>query len=470
MKVALTTAPVTMKERYGNFAGAGSTEPSFGLVSIGSFAKKASHNIKLIEAAAQNLSIEETREAILAREPIVTGISSTTMGISATRSLAEQLKRSSPDMIIVLGGCHASALPKETLNSLPAVDLLVTGEGELTFTAILEAVQESGSIPKGIKGTAYRDNNNVAIAPRRELIDPLDSLPLPEWGLLEGFPESFHPSPARIRRWPCASVVLTRGCPNQCTFCDRSVFGNACRAYSPEYAVEMLRQLSVNFGVREILIEDDTFVIQKDHVRQFCELLIRKGLKLSWSCLGRVDRMDKDILALMRKAGCWHISYGIESGSPEILKRVKKNINFDVVNSTLSATRAAGIQTKGFFILGLPSETPGTIEQTRKLLREIPVDDITVMRFTPFPGSEEYRILKQSGQTRFQWERMNTLATAYVPEGMTHESLDKAYSRLLKTFYSRPDVLFRHGLKAVRHPHTIPHLLKGLNVLRKATA
>ncbi len=459
-----------MTQRYGDFAAAGSTEPSFGLVSMGTVAEKASHDIKLIDAAAQNLSVEDTHNAVIAHSPEVTGISSTTMGINAAYRLARRLKSSSPDMLIVLGGCHASALPEETLHSLPAIDLLVVGEGEQTFAAILNKLDRSGSIPKEVKGTVYRENDNtISRAPRRKLIDPLDSLPLPDWSLLNGFPENFHPSPARIRRWPCASVVLTRGCPNQCTFCDRSVFGNVCRAYSPEYALEMLRDLSVNYGVREILIEDDTFVIRKEHVRRFCELLIRENLNLSWSCLGRVDRMDKDILALMHKAGCWHISYGIESGSPEILQRVKKNIDLDTVNSTLSATRAAGIETKGFFILGLPGETPETIEQTRQLVRKIPSDDITVMKFTPFPGSEEYRRLQQAGQTDLQWEQMNTLNTACVPADMTSADLDRAHSEILRTFYSRPDIVLRHGLKALRRPRTIPHLLKGLNVLRKVT-
>jgi radical SAM superfamily enzyme YgiQ (UPF0313 family) len=245
------------------------------------------------------------------------------------------------------------------------------------------------------------------------------------------------------------------------------VFGNHCRAYSPDYAIRLVRDLYDRHGVRELLIEDDTFVIVKDRVREFCERLIAEKLKLSWSCLGRADRVDPDLLKLMRRAGCWQLSYGIESGDPDILKSMHKRLSLDQIRQALQWSREAGLRTKGFFIVGFPGETRETLERTRRLACSLPLDDISVMQMTPFPGSELYSMADQAGTFNRDWRQMNVINTVFVPHGLTREDLERARSRLLKDFYSRPGVLWRQACHVAIHPRLWGETLSGFRAFLK---
>lgn len=462
VRLVLCSAPVSLQERYGSLAGAGSTEPSFGLVCLAAAARQAGAEVHIVEASSEGLSVERAAAEIRRHDPHIVGLSATTSGIVAAGSLADALKASGSQALILIGGCHATALPEQTLDEFRSLDQVVIGEGEATLAAIIKAVGEAHSLPPELIGTAERRDGRPHRNAPRPLIENLDELPLPAWSLLRGFPRAYHPSPARIRRWPCASVVLTRGCPNVCTFCDRSVFGRRCRSYSPAYAVRLIRDLHDHHGVKEILIEDDTFVIVKDHVREFCERLIAECVDVSWSCLGRADRADQDLLTLMKRAGCWHISYGIESGDPQILKSVHKNLNMEQVRLAIEWSRSAGLRTKGFFIVGFPGETHESLEATRRVALSLPLHDISVMRMTPFPGSELYETASTLGTLNRNWKQMNTLTSVFIPRGLSQADLDGAHVGLLRSFYRRPSVLWDQTLHALSHPRLLYHALKGL--------
>lgn len=467
VRLALVSAPISMEARYGQFAGAGSTEPSFGLLCLAAVARQAGAAVRIVEASARGLDPESTLKEITDFDPDCVGFTATTSEIVPVAGLASLLKVVSPGTLTLIGGCHVTALPAETLLEFPSFDMAVLGEGEETLREILGRLDGGGRNLEGIAGTATRDGAEIRRQPTRSLMANLDLLPLPAWDLLEGFPGLFKPSPSRIRRWPCASIVLTRGCPNQCVFCDRSVFGSHCRAYGPGYAVRLVRDLYERHGVCELLIEDDTFVIVKDRVREFCERLIAEKLDISWSCLGRADRVDPDLLKLMRRAGCWHLSYGIESGDPDILKAMRKRLDLDQIRQAVRWSREAGLRTKGFFIVGFPGETLESLERTRRFACSLPLDDITVMQMTPFPGSELYTTAEQSGTFSRDWRQMNVVTTVFVPHGLTREDLETARSRLLRDFYGRPGVLWRQGLHVIRHPRLWKATLSGFRAFRK---
>jgi anaerobic magnesium-protoporphyrin IX monomethyl ester cyclase len=469
VRLVLATAPVGSSERYGAFAGAGSTEPSFGLACLAAVAQQAGAAVTVVEASAQELSIDAALQRILAAEPDVVGFTATTSEVLRAAELAAALKVRRPAVLTVLGGCHVTALPADTLDACPAFDLAVIGEGEETLRELLDRVAGGEARPAAVAGTAVRAGGRIVVNPARAVMEDLDVLPLPAWSLLPGFPGAFRPSPGRIRRWPCASIVLTRGCPNTCVFCDRSVFGNRCRAYRPEYAVRLVRDLYERHGVRELLIEDDTFVIVKARVREFCERLIDARLDMSWSCLGRADRVDPDLLRLMRRAGCWHMSYGIESGDEAILAAMHKRLDLGQIRQAVTWSREAGLRTKGFFIVGFPGETPASLERTQRLALSLPLDDISVMQMTPFPGSELYRIAGEYGTVDRDWRRMNVLNTVFVPHGFTRADLERARSDLLRAFYRRPDVLWRQVAHVAAHPRLIPSTLRGLRAFRRVT-
>jgi len=233
----------------------------------------------------------------------------------------------------------------------------------------------------------------------------------------------------------------------------------------------MIKQLREEYGVREILIEDDTFIISRKRVAEFCELLLEQNIDITWSCLGRADRVKPELLALMRKAGCWHITYGIESGDADILKSVNKNLDIPQIRQALEWSRAAGLQTKGFFIVGFPGETDATIAATRDLALSLPLDDISVMLLQPFPGSEIYSTVAGMGTFNCDWRKMTTLEATFIPNGFTKESLETAHTRLIRDFYFRPGIICRQALHLAARPRaawaTFQGFLAFLRVLRR---
>jgi len=467
VRVALVSSPLTLEERYGAFSGAGSNQPSFALVCLCAIALREGAKPLIVDACAGGHSVEETLREIIDFAPDIVGISSTTAGIVASGELASCIKRFNHQIITVIGGCHVSALPEETLSEFPGFDAAVTGEGELTFSEILAAVRKTGAVPETLSGAAVRRKDGILLNPPRPLIENLDELPFPAWGFLRGFPGAFHPSPARIKRFPCASVVLTRGCPSRCTFCDRSVFGNRVRAFSPAYAVAMIGDLRDNYGVREILIEDDTFIISDTRVKEFCERLISGKTDITWSCLGRADHVTPELLKLMRQAGCWHISYGIESGDRDILKSVGKRLDISQIEHAVRWSREAGLRTKGFFMVGFPGETMDSLRLTRKFAMKLPLDDISVMQLTPFPGSELYKSASLFGTFDRDWRRMNILETVFVPHGFTHTDMKKARAELLRSFYFRPGIMLKKLVETVVNPRLFIYIIGSFFALLK---
>jgi len=467
LRIALISSPISLEERYGSFSGAGNTESSFALVSLAAIALQEGMDVRIIDAAAENLSVAQTVAEIKEYKPDIVGISSTTVGIVASGKLAQGLKEIDKKIITLIGGCHVTSLAEETLAEFNNFDIAVIGEGEETFSEIIKDVASTGTVPETLPGTARIINGRFILNDGRPLIDDLDKLPLPAWKLLRGFPGSFLPSPARINRFPCASVVLARGCPNRCEFCDRSVFGNRVRSYSPAYALSMFKDLVHNFGVREILIEDDTFIISHKWVREFCEKLIAEKIDITWSCLGRADRVTPDILKLMKKAGCWHISYGIESGDQRILNAMNKREDIAHIESAVRWSREAGLKTKGFFMVGFPEETAESLKLTRDLALKLPLDDISVMQLTPFPGTALYQRAAEYGAFEKDWRKMNTLSTVFVPHGFTEADMEKARAEILRAFYFRPSIFMRKFIDVVANPRLFWHMFKGFLTLKK---
>ncbi len=460
MKILYATPPLTLDERYGSFAGAGSSAPSLGILTLAALTRKKGYESFVIDAAALNL----TRSAFLRQvqniRPDVLGFSITTLSVLHADALAREIRQLMPTTRIIIGGPHPSAVPVETCERFPVFDVAVVGEGEETILELLAAL--SGAKPlSSVAGIVYRDTTGVQMNPRRPFLKALDTLPHPAWDMLEGFPQRFSPPVFKTRRLPAASLVTSRGCPNKCIFCDRSVFGASCHVFSAGYVVEMMVELYEKFGVREFCFEDDTFVTFGSRLAEICHRLIELKLDISWSCLGRVNHVSAENLALMRKAGCWQISYGIESGSQEILSLINKNVKIDQIRKALSLSREAGLLNKGFFIVGHPGETAESLRQTINFALELPLDDISVMMLTPFPGSEIYARAAEFGTFDPDWSRMNMINTVFVPYGLTEHDLHQARKEMLRSFYLRPRVIRNYARRAVRNPAIAGALWKG---------
>ena len=260
--------------------------------------------------------------------------------------------------------------------------------------------------------------------------------------------------------------MTSRGCPGQCSFCDTQVFGRKFRGYSARYVIDMIDHLIKNYGIEDFLIYDDTFVVNHKRLTEICKTLIDGKYKIHWSCCSRVNFVTPEILQLMKKAGCWQIEYGIESGSPEILKRMKKSITLDQIKNALIWTKEAGIMTRGNFIFGYLGETKHTLQETMDFLMDIELDYFQQTFLTPYPGSEVYKTANSYGKANLEWEKMNNMSINFVPKGLTEKEL-VAFSKIaFRKFYLRPKVIISH-IKNLRSPGIIKHYIKAFLVFLK---
>jgi radical SAM superfamily enzyme YgiQ (UPF0313 family) len=233
------------------------------------------------------------------------------------------------------------------------------------------------------------------------------------------------------------------------------------RFFSAEYVFRMMELLYKKYGVKEILIEDDTFLVVKDRIHTICDLILKNRLNISWSCLGRVDNVEEDILIHMKRAGCWQIGFGIESGSQRVLDFAKKRIDLRTIRKALKMTKRVGILSKGFFILGFPNDSAETIKETIDFARKSSLNDITVSFMTPLPGAKLYEQANEFGEFDNDWKKMNLLEIIFVPRGLHKEDLKKYSTTLIREFYLRPKIIASHFLRIIQNPVSYVRMIKG---------
>ncbi len=466
MKILFATPPVSRTFLYGELREAGSAAPALGLLMLAAVARGQGHEVAVLDGVAMQLDAGSFAARLTAFSPALLALSATTFTVAAAAAAAAEFKQKHPAGLTVIGGPHVSAAAEETMARFPAFDLAVIGEGEAALADLLQAL-DAGAPLTSVAGLVVRVGEGLtATAPRTPIAD-LDALPAPAWDLLEGFPQRYAPAPFKVRQLPAASLVSSRGCPNRCLFCDRSVFGDRCRFHSAESVVALVRTLRQRFGVREVCFEDDTFVTHRPRLKAICERLIELDLGVTWNCLARVNQVTAEPLDLMRRAGCWQVSYGIESGSQAVLDLIGKQATLAQIRQAVAMTRDAGLRAKGFFILGHPGETPGTLRETIDFALSLPLNDISVSLMTPFPGTELHRRATEFGTLIPDWDRMNLLTPAFVPHGLTAEALLAAQRELLRRFYLRPRVFADYAGRVARQPSlALPLLRGGMAVLK----
>lgn len=451
-KVFLANPPHSLLERYGSLAPVGATLPHLGLLSVGAVLRDAGHEVRVVDAPSLGMGYSEVLEEMRRFQPDLAGLTAVTSSIENAGHLGSMIKQWRPSLKVVVGGPHVTALPSQTLAQYDSFDYAVLGEGEQGMAALVSALCR-GEKPSEVPGVAWKNGREIHLGPPASHIADLDTLPFPAWDLLDGFPHQYRPALFRYRRLPAMHIVSSRGCPNLCIFCDTSVFGRKVRFHSAEYVLGMIRLLVRRYGVREILFEDDQFLLKRERVAAICEGILTIPVKVSWSCNGRVNSADDvSLLRLMRRSGCWQISYGIESADQGLLDAAGKCISIEEIRRAVHLTHEAGILSKGFFMLGLPGETEQTMEKAMRFAMGLPLGDISVFMLTPFPGSAIYRSAAKQGGMEGRFRRMNVLSVVYVPEGLTEERLLRAQKRFMRSFYLRPRIMGNYLGRLLRNP------------------
>ena len=434
--------------------------PPHGLITLSSWLSKHGFENDIVDCYAHPMVIEELIARILELKADAVGISTTTSSFPSGYRTAEALKAAKPGLPVILGGVHPTSIWNRILTNYPAVDMIVVGEGEPT----LQDLAQNDYIPsESIRGLAFRDTSGeVRYGGPRELMQDLDQLPFPAYDKLQGFPMDYPLPIFNYPRGPATSFISSRGCPYACSYCDRSVFRSTFRYHSAAYVVEQLQWLKNTYGIRHVNIYDDNFLLLRERVQEFCELKLKSGLKTTFNCCGRVDRLDPELLRLMKQAGCWQIAIGVESGDEELMSAHRMNNNLETTRQVVRWINEAGIRVKGLFMIGIPGETERTIRSTISFAIENGFTEANLTKFTPFPGAPVYSTIQEFGEFTEDWERMNCNNFVFIPKGFTQDQLESWYSSFYRSFYSRPAMLIYYLSMVWKSPESWRRFLRNL--------
>lgn len=402
--------------------------PVLGIAYLAAELLKEGFHCEVIDGKMEGLTHKAMIERALAFKPDVLGITSMTHDIFRAHDIAGELKGSLPDLNVILGGPHATAVPEETLEGFPNFDLLILGEGETTIVEVMKKIDNGPLEDLDVNGIGFRYGNKIRVKPGYDFIADIDSIEFPAWGL---FPETKE-----------YAVFTSRGCPFGCNFCAR-VLGDRVRYRSPENVIKEL-EIAVSMGGEHIFFRDETFTANKKHVTNICNLMISRGLnkKLKWSCTTHCSTVKYDVLKLMKEAGCVSVEYGIESGNDEILKRMGKHLNKNMARRAVKVAKELGIKTFGNYIFGHPYETRETIQQTINFAVELNTTQVSFGVMVPYPGTEVYRMAKNGEggykNMSFDWSSFDKYQGGAIElDGVTKQDLAKAQMKAFAVFYFR---------------------------------
>ncbi|MFC1678600.1 B12-binding domain-containing radical SAM protein [Elusimicrobiota bacterium] len=376
MKVLLVSMPM----RHG---GATAIFP-LGLSYISAAVRKAGHEVELLDLN-RNYDWDRKRiERYLSEANFdVAGISAMITDFVNVQTIAKIIRICHPKPKVILGGGLGTTVPELMLRETE-VDIVVAGEGDVTIVELLDALESDGEW-RNVPGLCYLSGDETTKSPPRTLIPSLDSLPHPDREL---FDLDFY---LRTPDWwfnvPKADIITSRGCPYQCIFCDQAIFTRKFRPRSAESLVREIQYLKSEHGVKALEFRDDSFNINRKRVMAFCREMERTKTHIWFTCNCRINHVDDEMLAAMRRVGCVGITYGIETGDENVLKQIKKGHTLEQVRYAVRATRAQGMIVGGYMMLGFPGETRESMERSVALCAELGLSAIFSI-VTPIPGTE----------------------------------------------------------------------------------
>jgi anaerobic magnesium-protoporphyrin IX monomethyl ester cyclase len=363
-----------------------------GLAYIAAVLEREGYHVEIIDLNVQKVNDNDLQKKITKAEII--GITGMITEYEAMLGLVDTVKKANAEATVILGGPLATTLPHELLQSSQA-DFAVLGEGERTIVDLISAIRQGGNFGD-IKGIAYRTDGQVTITePVEPIVDP-DTVPFPARHLLDmnrylrNHFESFGIKIKGFGRIKSTNLLTSRGCPYNCTFCFKDMWGHKWRGRSATNIINEMESLYEKYGINGFFFNDDTFVIDRKRVFEFCRRLGERELNVVWYCNGRVNLMTKELLEAMYSTGCRGIAYGIESGNQHMLDSMKKNETLAQVREVVKWTKEAGIHTTGYFMFGMLGETRATIRETIAFARELELDFHSFSLTTPIPGTELY--------------------------------------------------------------------------------
>ncbi|MCH8004067.1 MAG: cobalamin-dependent protein [Nanoarchaeota archaeon] len=433
-----------------------------GIGFLASSAIEAGHKAEIIDCAPNGYSYEDVKRILNRSKPDAIGVSANIAISSQSKSLIESLKDDF-EVPIFMGGNLATTLPHKTLENNPHLSFILRGEAEKTIPEVLDKLEQSKTL-KDIPGIGYRENGNIIVTDPRKPVSNLDELSPPAWHLYDI--HIYKPLPLQVTKIPVVPYLTSRGCSyGRCTFCfDSGIAAPKYRRHSVDRVISDIKILVEKHKIKEVAFWDDIFFINQDWVLDFCKKLKQEKIDIPWQGYAYINTLTKKMVEVASKSGCWNIAIGYESGNQEVLNRVKKATNLEDIKKKTKIIHDNGITTRGFFVVGLPGDTPERTMESSQLAIDMDLTFAQFNTFYPEYGTEDYFDAVKKGMISEDY--ITRTGAVYVPEGYKDaKEVSKTARLAYKKFYIRPKYFLKHGLRALTHPSTIPSYSEGLRYI-----
>jgi anaerobic magnesium-protoporphyrin IX monomethyl ester cyclase len=425
--------------------------PPLNLLTVAGSLIREGYNVELLDFDL--LGMKEQGKKVLEKlkeyNPDLVGVTCGSPTFNQVKGFVKVVKEFNKNILVVAGGSHPSADPEGALKE-SEIDIVICGEGDYTILDILKAYDSNDF--SAILGIGFKNGNEVVITAKRDFIQNLDDLAMPAFELVNI--HEYYVPPSFCRESPAMTIETSRGCAWGCTYCTKAVFGRNFRYKSPQRVVDEFKKMA-EIGYKEIHVTDDMFTTSKERVKEICRLLTEQNVKITWACPNgiRADRTDEELIQLMYNAGCYRVSFGVESGNQQVLNNIDKQQTLEQTKNAFKICNKVGMETHAYLILGLPGETEETMLQTIELAKEIKP---TIAKFDiliPLPSTPLFHEWKDKYFKVKDWDDFNyhNAKELYTHPNLSWEVLDKYYNKAFRSFYFRPSYLIRRFFTSLRN-------------------
>lgn len=415
--------------------------PPLGLLSLAAYLEENGRDVSVLDVHVEKLSTQELKKRISQLRPKIVGITVMTATAIQSNLIARLVKEIDCSIVVVMGGVHAEVLPEECLSN-KEVDIVIRGDGEITFYHVCKAVLE-GRLFKDIPGISFKTSKNDKVRlihnQPAEIIKDLNQLPSPAYHLVPM--HRYYPAIGAYRKLPAINMLMTRGCAGNCSFCNSA--RTFLRTRDAKNVVEEIMSLKRQYGIREIQFYDDTFTVSRLNVLKFCKLMKERRVEVSWSVFARADFIDKDMAVAMKEAGCHQVMFGVESADPETLKKMGKPIQIERTEKAVEIVKDAGIEVRCAFIYGCEGETLLSMQKTLDFALRLDPNLAIFNIATPYPGTQLYSWAKQNKHLMHEdWTEYALGHSVINLPTVSPQEVRKFYQKSFKIFYHRPKVIW----------------------------
>lgn len=448
MILLMTTAPPKSGAWY-----LGKRLPPIGLMYVAAALEKAGFEVQMLDNYLMKKPVDEVKQLVSKLNPQIVGITCGSATYSRCIETTKAIKETLPNCRIVVGGWHASYVPDSLLDN-PEIDYVIMGEGERAITQLATCITAGNeSAAMTVPGVACkRQGVNIKNPPR--FIENMDDIPYPARHLLPL--ELYDRTVEYLNVKPADVMSISRGCVYNCGFCEtKKLWGNICRAFSPQRVIGEIKDLQGKYGTKGIYFINDNFTLRKKETIELCTLMIENRLDLEWVCDTRVDLVNQEILEVMSKAGCKTIWFGVESGSQRVLQRIGRNTTLEQIENAFKLCRKNGIQTACSFMLGVPDETLKEMEASLKFAKKLDPDWCIFNIFIANPDSRLYQEVLDSGN----YDKLDDFLLSVKTKEWDYNSLLAVQRRFFIDFHRSP----RQIMKRIRREGVVNFAKRRLN-------